>query len=84
MAARRKKKPKPLVFKTVSFKLTVRQRKSLRNYCKARKTTPTKLIKKMIRPYINNYAVNIPEEYFITENQLDLFEEEESTYENLN
>ncbi len=76
MAARRKRKLKPLVFKTISFKLTVRQRKSLRNYCKARKTTPTKLIKKMIRPYIDNYAVSVPEEYFITENQLDLFKEE--------
>ncbi len=75
MAARRKRKPKPTVFKTISFKLSVRQRKSLRNYCKARKTTPTKLIKKMINPYINNYAESVPEEYYITEHQLDLFEE---------
>lgn len=75
MAARRKRKPKPLVFKTISFKLTVRQRKSLRNYCKARKTTPTKLIKKMIRPYIEHYAVSVPDECYVTENQLDLFEE---------
>ena len=78
MAARRKRKPKPLVFKTISFKLTVRQRKSLRNICKARRTTPTKLIKKMIRPYIENYAVSVPDEYYVTENQLDLFEEDNS------
>ena len=75
MAARRKRKPKPTVFKTIFFKLSVKQRKSLRNYCKARRTTPTKLIKKMINPYINNYAESLPEEYYITENQLDLFED---------
>lgn len=77
MAARRKRKPKPTVFKEITFKLSVRQRKSLRNYCKARRTTPTKLIKKMIRPYTESYAENIPEEYYITENQLDLFQVEE-------
>lgn len=77
MAARRKRKPKPTVFKEITFKLSVQQRKSLRNYCKARRTTPTKLIKKMIRPYTESYAENIPEEYYITENQLDLFQIEE-------
>lgn len=74
MAARRKRKPKPTVFKSITFKLSVRQRKSLRNYCKARRTTPTKLIKKMIRPYTESYAENVPEEYYVTENQLDLFQ----------
>jgi len=78
MAARRKRKPKPLVFKTVSFKLTVRQKKSLKNYCKARKTTPIKLIKKVMRKYIENFAVSVPDEYYVTENQLDLFEEIDS------
>lgn len=75
MPFRRRRKPKKTVYKTITFKLTVRQRRSLWNYCKARKTTPTKLIKKMLRPYIENYAVKVPEEYYITENQLDLFEE---------
>jgi len=77
MAAKRKRKPKPTAFKEITFKLSVRQRKSLRNYCKARKTTPTKLIKKMIRPFTKNYAESIPEEYYVTENQLDLFLVEE-------
>lgn len=74
MAARRKRKPKPTVFKSITFKLSTRQKKSLRNYCAARKTTPTKLIKKMIWPYISNYSQNVPDEFFISENQLDLFE----------
>ena len=55
--------------------LTARQKKSLMNYCKARNTTPTKLIKKMIRRYIDYYEKGVPEEYYVTENQLDLFEE---------
>jgi len=45
------------------------------NYCRARKTTPIKLIKKSIRRYIENFASEVPEELFVTENQLDLFEE---------
>lgn len=77
MAARRKRKPKPTVFKEIKFKLSVRQRKSLRNYCKARRTTPTKLIKKMIRPFTQNYAESVPDDYYITANQLDLFQIED-------
>jgi hypothetical protein len=74
MPVRRKKRKRKTTYKTVSFKLSTRQKRSLRNYCKARKTTPTKLIKKMINPFINNYAESVPEELFLTENQLDLFE----------
>lgn len=74
MRDRRRKKSKKTVFKPITFKLSVRQRKSLRNYCKARKTTPTKLIKKVMHQYIENYAVSVPEEYYVTENQLDLFD----------
>jgi hypothetical protein len=29
----------------------------------------------MIRPYISNYVEEVPEEYYITENQLDLFDD---------
>ena len=72
--ARRRKKRKKVRYYTVKLKLTSRQKKSLMNYCEARKTTPTKLIKKMIRPFIQNYAREVPEELFKTENQLDLFE----------
>ena len=73
MAAGGKKKRKKVKYSELRIKLSAKQRKSLVNYCHARKTTPNKLIKKMIRPYINNYAVQVPEEYYITENQLDLF-----------
>ena len=71
MTARKRKKVR---YKTIKLKLSPLQKKSLDNYCKARKTTPTKLIKKMIRPFISQYSKEIPEELYITENQLDLFE----------
>ena len=73
MAAARKKKRKKVRYSELRIKLSAKQKKSLINYCNARKTTPNKLIKKMIRPYISNYAVDVPEEYYITETQLDLF-----------
>ena len=53
--------------------------KSLRNYCRARKTTPTKLIKKRIRIYTESFAHEVPEKYHLTPNQLDLFEKEQET-----
>ena len=73
MAAARKKTRKKVRYSELRIKLSAKQKKSLINYCYARKTTPNKLIKKMIRPYISNYDVDVPEEYYITENQLDLF-----------
>lgn len=63
-------------FKTVEFKLSYRQMKSLRNYCRARKTTPTKLIKKSIRHYTENFSLEVPEKYHVRPNQLDLFNKE--------
>jgi len=70
----RKKKRKPIRYKSITFKLTARQKKSLDNFCKARKSTPIKAIKKSIRPLIDNYASVSPvEETFVTANQLELF-----------
>lgn len=57
--------------------LSHRQMKSLRNYCKARKTTPTKLIKKHIRYYIEHFDGEVPEKYHASHNQLDLFDKEQ-------
>jgi hypothetical protein len=73
----RPKKRKP--YKTVTFMLSHRQMKSLRNYCRARKTTPTKLIKKSIRNYTEFFASEVPEKYHFTHNQLDLFNKEQET-----
>ena len=38
----KRKTRKVLRFKTVKLKLTVRQKKSLENYCKSHRTTPLK------------------------------------------
>jgi len=51
-----KKSRKPVKFKTITIKVTARQKKSLMNYSKSRHTTPNKLIKKAIRPLLQNYA----------------------------
>jgi hypothetical protein len=72
---KRKKKRKVVRFKTVQFKISARQKRSLRNYCKARGTTPIKLIKKSIQKYLDNFACEVPQHYFVTEKQLDLFKE---------
>ena len=73
MAARRRKKRK---FKTIEFKLSTRQMKSLENYCAARKTTPIKLIKMRIRDYTEHFSKEVPKKYHVTSNQLEMFNED--------
>lgn len=71
-----KKSRKPLKFKTITIKVTARQKKSLSNFCKSRRSTPNKMIKKAIRPLLQNYAdleVNITP---VKVNQLALFDRE--------
>lgn len=63
-------------FHAVTFKLTSGQYRSLKNYCKARHTTPIKLIKRNIARFISHYRYGVPDELYLTENQLQLFEDE--------
>lgn len=73
---KRKKKRKPVRFKTLTIKLTTRQKRSLERFAKSRKTTPVKLIKKAIRPLLENYAnleVSVNTEKV---NQLQLFDKD--------
>jgi exonuclease I len=74
--AKKAKKRKPIVFKPVTFKLTARQKKSLEKNCKARSTTPIKLIKKSIDNYLSLTVAEKPMQY-VSPNQLNLFEDEE-------
>ncbi len=76
MAARRKKKRKPIKYKTVSFKLSARQKKSLDAYCTVRHTTTIKLIKRSIQHFLSLKPEDPPPDY-TTANQLDLFWEED-------
>lgn len=76
VASARRRKPKPpkrRKFKTIVIKLSANQSKSLMNYCRARKTTPNKLIKKNIARYLHNFGKEVPAEYYVSERQLDLF-----------
>ncbi len=74
--AKKAKKRKPVVFKPVTFKLTTRQKKSLEKNCKARNTTPIKLIKKSIDNFLSLTVEEKPVQY-VSPNQLNLFEDEE-------
>ncbi|MBI9039612.1 MAG: hypothetical protein JEY97_15895 [Bacteroidales bacterium] len=74
---RKKKKKKAIKYKSISFKLSSTQKKSLENYCKARKTTPTKLMKKLLKPFLQNYSEKVPEEYHVSERQLEMFSDNE-------
>lgn len=77
---KRKSRRRNYKYHAVTFKLTSGQYKSLRNYCKARKTTPIKLIKRSIERFISNYEYEVPEELYLTENQLELFDSDDFLY----
>ncbi len=69
----KKKKKKTVNYKQVTITVSSRQKKSLINYCKSRKSTPNKIIKKAIRPLLENYhdlEVNLTSSRV---NQLQLF-----------
>ena len=69
-----KKARKPVKFKLITIKVTARQKKSLMNYSRSRRTTPNKLIKKAIRPLLQNYAdMELSSNSQEKVNQLELF-----------
>lgn len=51
----KKKKKKTVKYKQVTITISARQKKSLTNFCKSRKSTPNRIIKKAIRPLLENY-----------------------------
>lgn len=73
-SGRRKKARKVTKFRKVEFKLSQKQYRSLMNYCKARKITPIKLIKKSIYRFTSEYETFVPPQYYVSEKQLELFE----------
>ena len=75
MGQNKKKKRRNYKYHAITFKLSDGQYRSLRNYCKARRTTPIKLIKRNIERFITNYEYEIPKDLYLTENQLELFSE---------
>ncbi len=73
--AGRKKNRKKIKYRKITFKLSDKQFRSLSNYASARKTTRTKLIKKMVRSFLSGYDGEVPENIEATPNQLDMFNE---------
>jgi hypothetical protein len=73
---KKKKKRKVTRFKTIKIKVSTKQKKSLENFCKARRTTPNKIIKKAIRPLLENYVNAIPPKNQEKVRQLMLFPSE--------
>jgi hypothetical protein len=72
----KKKKRKATKFKVIKIKVSARQKKSLENFCKSRRTTPNKMIKKAIRPLLENYVDAIPRQNSERVRQLALFSTE--------
>jgi hypothetical protein len=69
----KKKARKPVRYRTLKLKLTTRQKRSLENFCKRSGTTPNKIIKKSIRPLLDNYTASAPCPSQVSANQLELF-----------
>ena len=76
MKKKKSKKRKPVRFKTIKIKVSAKQKKSLENFCKSRRTTPNKIIKKAIRPLLENYVNAIPPKNNEKVKQLMLFSSE--------
>jgi hypothetical protein len=79
--AKSKKKHKKIKYKTYSFKLSEKQKIIIDKFCKVKKTSPNKLFKQAIKHYLANYISTMPDEDYITENQLQLFDIEEDCEE---
>lgn len=77
MDKKAKKKKKVVKYKAITFKLSARQKKSLDQNCRSRKTTTIKLIKKSIDDYLSLRVEEKPINY-VSPNQLNLFAELES------
>ncbi|MCX6271714.1 MAG: hypothetical protein NTU44_10935 [Bacteroidetes bacterium] len=70
------KKTKKIKYKKITFKVTEKQKQLIDRFCKAKRTTPTKMIKSAIRDHLSRYSSSLPESDYISENQLKLFDED--------
>ncbi|HNW90114.1 MAG TPA: hypothetical protein PKN48_10660 [Bacteroidales bacterium] len=77
MAIPKKKRKRKIKYKKFEFKLSEKQKKLIDKFCHAKKVSPNKMIKTAIRDYISKFADSLPEEDYISENQLKLFDVEE-------
>ncbi len=76
-----KKKPKrkKVKYKKLSFKITAFQKEALEIFCKRHKTTPVRYLKSIVNKQAIKYRNEAPQISYVSENQLQLFENEESS-----
>lgn len=72
-----KKRRKSIRYKSLTIKFTARQKRSLERFAKSKRTTPLKIIKKAIRPLLENYTELEVTSNNSKVNQLQLFEGEQ-------
>lgn len=77
MTSLRKKKKRKIKYKKFEFKLSEKQKRLIDKFCRAKKVSPNKMIKSAIKDYIRKFADSLPEEDYISENQLLLFDVDE-------
>jgi hypothetical protein len=73
---KKKKKVRKVKYRKVSFKLSEKQKLLIDRYCKVHKTSDNKMIKKAIKEFLARHVSEPENEYYISENQLRLFDEE--------
>lgn len=76
-AKKKKKKVKKIKYRKVSFKLTENQKKVIERYCKLKKTSPTRMMKSAIKDFLVRNAASLPDDDYISENQLKLFDDDD-------
>ena len=73
MVGRKKKKVR---YKKYVFKLSFKQKELIDKFCNIHKTTPNKLIRRSVKEFLAR-NVSPADEYFVSENQLTIFDEME-------
>jgi hypothetical protein len=68
------KKRKKIRYRKLVFKVSAQQKKQIDRYCKVKRTTTVRLIRKALNEYLDRHADEIPEEVVISKNQLKLFD----------
>lgn len=70
---KKKNSKRRLRTKAITVKLTGLQMMALQNYCRLHHTTPNKVIRGRLAPFVSEKFRKISEERYILPNQLDLF-----------
>jgi hypothetical protein len=73
---KKKKKKVKIKYKNVRLKLSERQISLIDHYCRKHKSTRNKFIKSSIKDFLSKYDGMVKEQNYVTENQLQLFDEQ--------